>query len=67
MGANPRAFAIAIMLAASISVATPLEPACVLVYGAGKYRFVDFLKTGVPLTLVLLSLLFLLLPHWWPL
>jgi di/tricarboxylate transporter len=67
MGANPRSFAVAIMLSASFSVATPLEPACVLVYGPGKYRFADFVKPGLPLTLLLLVLLLLLLPDWWPL
>ena len=41
-----RIFAIAIMLAASISFIAPLEPACILVYGPGRYRFVDFVKVG---------------------
>ncbi|MGE4179379.1 MAG: SLC13 family permease [Limisphaerales bacterium] len=67
LGVNPRSFAVAIMLSASISVATPLEPACVLVYGPGKYRFADFVKPGLPLTLLLLVLLLHLLPDWWPL
>lgn len=67
LGANPRAFAVGIMLAASFSVATPLEPACVLVYGPGKYRFADFVKPGLPLTFLLLILMLYLLPEWWPL
>lgn len=67
LGASPRAFAVAIMLSASFSVATPLEPACVLVYGPGKYRFIDFVRPGLPLTLLLLVLMWILLPHWWPL
>jgi di/tricarboxylate transporter len=46
LGVDERTFAIAIMLAASISFIAPLEPACILVYGPGKYRFADFLKTG---------------------
>ena len=33
-----------IALAASCSVLTPLEPACLLVYGPGHYRFLDFPK-----------------------
>jgi di/tricarboxylate transporter len=64
---EPRAFALGIMLSASISVATPLEPASVLVYGPGKYRFMDFIKVGFPLTLLLLIILLVLLPRWWPL
>jgi di/tricarboxylate transporter len=63
---EPRAFALAIMLSASISVATPLEPACVLVYGPGKYRFRDFLKTGFPLSLILVAVVLWLVPKWWP-
>ncbi len=67
LGVDPRPFALGVMLSASISVATPLEPACVLVYGAGKYRFIDFLKAGFPLTLLLFVLLMWLLPRQWPL
>jgi di/tricarboxylate transporter len=32
---NPRAFAMAIAFAASCSFVTPLEPSCIMVYGAG--------------------------------
>jgi di/tricarboxylate transporter len=67
LGANPRSFAIAIMLAASISFITPFEPACILVYGPGKYKFVDFVKTGVLLTLILMVVVLLILPVFWPL
>ena len=38
------------MLAASVSLVTPFEPACILVYSPGKYRFWDFIKVGTPLT-----------------
>jgi di/tricarboxylate transporter len=64
---NERTFAIGIMLAASISFVAPLEPSCVLVYGPGKYRFRDFLKTGLPLTLLLATVVLLLIPVFWPL
>ena len=67
LGVNPRTFAIAIMLAASVSFVTPLEPSCVLVYGPGKYRFVDFVKTGIWLTLILIVVLFFAVPMFWPL
>ena len=49
MSADPRAFAIAIMLAASVSLVTPFEPACILVYTPGKYRFLDFIKLALRL------------------
>ncbi len=39
---NPRTFAMMIAVAASCSYLTPLEPACLMVYGPGRYRFRDF-------------------------
>lgn len=66
LGANERTFAIAIMLAASVSLITPFEPSCILVYGPGKYRFTDFVKTGSLLTVILAAVLLLLLPVFWP-
>jgi di/tricarboxylate transporter len=67
LGLNDRTFAIAVMLAASISLIAPLEPSCILVYGPGKYRFADFFKTGFLLTLILVSIVLVLLPVFWPL
>lgn len=67
LGASERTFAIAIMLAASVSFITPFEPSCILVYGPGKYRFADFVKVGVGLTAVLAITVLLLLPVFWPL
>ena len=50
---NPRSFAMMIALAASCSLLTPLEPACLLVYGPGHYRFLDYVKVGiVPVVLI---------------
>ncbi len=45
-GAEPAPFAVMIALAASTGFLTPLEPACVMVYGPGRYCFVDFVKVG---------------------
>jgi di/tricarboxylate transporter len=67
LGVNQRTFAIAIMLAASISFIAPFEPSCILVYGPGKYKFMDFVKTGVLLTLILTILVLRLIPVFWPL
>ncbi|MCP5534770.1 MAG: anion permease [Akkermansiaceae bacterium] len=67
LGADPRTFAIGVMLAASISFIAPLEPACLLVYGAGKYRTLDFIKIGGLLTLLLVVIVLLMLPLLWPL
>ncbi|MEO6004104.1 MAG: SLC13 family permease [Opitutus sp.] len=63
---NPRSFAVMIAVAASCSYLTPLEPACLMVYGPGRYRFVDFLRVGAPLTLLIFALAMLLVPRYWP-
>lgn len=67
LGADPRTFAIVVTLSASLSFITPLEPACLLVYGPGKYKFIDFVRAGLPLTAIALTLLLLLAPVFWPL
>lgn len=67
LGANERTFAIGIMLAASVSFITPFEPSCILVYGPGKYKFMDFVKVGLGLTAVLSIAVLILLPAFWPL
>ncbi|REJ79257.1 MAG: SLC13 family permease [Acidobacteria bacterium] len=66
LGLNPRTFAIGITYAASFSFMTPLEPACVLVYTPGGYRFTDFVKIGVALTIVVFVVAILLVPIFWP-
>jgi len=67
LGVNPRTFAMTITIAASCSFITPLEPASVLVYGPGRYRFVDFIRVGLPLTIVVFIISILLIPVFWPL
>jgi len=65
-GVNPRAYAMAVSIAASCSFLTPLEPACALVYNAGRYRLRDFLRAGIGLTLVVFILCMLVIPLLWP-
>lgn len=67
LGANPRAFAMMVAVAASCSYLTPLEPSCLMVYGPGKYQFLDFFKVGLPLTVLIYLLAILLVPVLWPL
>jgi di/tricarboxylate transporter len=66
LGLNPRTFIMAITYAASFSFITPLEPACVLVYTPGGYRFMDFVKIGTILTIVVFAISIVLVPKFWP-
>ncbi|MFH1446767.1 MAG: SLC13 family permease [Chloroflexota bacterium] len=67
LGYNPRTFAVMIAVGASCSYITPLEPACLMVYGPGNYRFMDFVKVGSLLTVIIFSLAILMVPLLWPL
>jgi di/tricarboxylate transporter len=67
LGLNPRTFAMMIAVAASCSYLTPLEPACLMVYGPGRYKFADFLKVGALLTVLIYLVAILLVPRIWPL
>lgn len=52
MGVDPRPFLVAVMIGASASFATPIGyQTNTLVYGAGNYRFADFLRIGVPMNI----------------
>jgi di/tricarboxylate transporter len=66
LGVSPLTFAIAIMLSASVSMLTPFEPSCILVYGPGKYKFFDFVKVGGLLTLILMGILVTIIPFFFP-
>ena len=68
LGLSPYAFMMAIAMAASASFMTPVShPANILVMGPGGYRFTDYLKIGGLLTLVVLVVLMVVLPIFWPL
>ncbi len=65
---SPQAAMMAIAMAASASFTSPIShPANVLVMGPGGYRFLDYLKLGVPLTLVVFVVVAVFLPWLWPL
>lgn len=67
LNASPRAFAVLIAIAASTSFATPLEPACAIVYGPGRYRFVDYMRVGGILTVCIMFTALVVIPIFWPL
>ena len=68
MGLQPHTAMMAIAIAASASFTSPIShPANILVMGPGGYRFIDYLKVGVPLTIVVFITVMVLLPILWPL
>jgi di/tricarboxylate transporter len=68
MGLEPYTAMMAIAMAASASFTSPIShPANILVMGPGGYRFIDYLKVGVPLTIVVFIAVMALLPILWPL
>jgi di/tricarboxylate transporter len=59
-------FAITIMVAASASFATPIGyQTNLMVYNAGGYRFTDFVRIGLPLTLLVGVVTVVLVPYIW--
>jgi di/tricarboxylate transporter len=60
-------FAVTLMVAASASFATPIGyQTNMMVWGPGEYRFVDFMKLGLPLTVVVGLVTLAVVPRVWP-
>ncbi len=67
-GLNAEPFVFAIMMAASASFATPLGyQTNLMVYGPGGYRFMDFVRVGLPMNLIVGAATLLILLVGWPL
>ncbi len=66
VGAAPRAFAVAVALAASASFLTPIAyQTNLMVYGPGGYRFSDYARLGLPLIVLFLLGIAIIVPRVW--
>lgn len=67
MGVSPYPFAMMVAMAASAAFMTPVSsPVNTLVLGPGNYRFSDFVKIGVPFTLIVMVVCVILIPLLFP-
>ena len=68
LGVSPLPFAMTVALAASAAFMTPISsPVNTLVLGPGQYRFGDFVRIGVPFTLLVMIVSVMLVPLIFPL
>ncbi|MDP8970250.1 MAG: anion permease, partial [Actinomycetota bacterium] len=68
VGTDPRPFAIAVALGASLSFLTPIGyQTNLMVYAIGGYRFSDYPKLGIWLNLVAIALSLVIIPRVWEL
>lgn len=67
LGINPEPFVMTVVIAASSAFLLPIgHQANIIIYGLGGYRFADFLKVGIWLTLLLLVVVVVVMPLIWP-
>ncbi len=67
LGISPYPLMMAVAVSASAAFLSPVgHSANILVMGPGGYRFADYTKVGIPLTLVVLVVVLLVLPIFWP-
>lgn len=60
-------FAVCVCIAASAGFATPFAyQTNLMVYGPGGYRFTDYCRIGIPLSLIFMIITVLLTPFFWP-
>ncbi len=68
LGYDPRPFIVAVMFAGSASFATPIGyQTNTYVYQAGGYRFVDFVRIGLQMNILMWLTSTLVIPWFWPL
>ncbi len=65
---NPTTMLVAVAVSANMALATPVaSPTNALVMTAGGYKFIDFVKIGVPLQLIMMIVMMVIIPLFFPL
>lgn len=67
LGQSPSAFVMVVAIAASAAFMTPFSPVNTMVVALGNYRFSDFLKVGLPMTIMTMLITTFLVPVLFPL
>jgi di/tricarboxylate transporter len=67
VGADPRGFVMAVAVASCCAFASPVTyQTHLIVYGPGGYRFMDFVRVGLPLDLICGAIAITAIPWIWP-
>jgi len=68
LGVSPEPFVLAVLFGVNLAFCTPMADNCnLLVLNACGYRFMDFVRVGVPLTLIMWIAITIVLPLFFPL
>jgi len=66
--ASPQALLLTVAMGAATPFLSPISHAAnLLVMGPGGYRFIDYTKVGLPLTVLIMFISILAIPYFWPL
>jgi di/tricarboxylate transporter len=66
VGVDPRPFVVVVAIACTCCFASPVAyQTHLIVYGAGGYRFNDFVRVGLPLNALCLAVAMVAIPHFW--
>jgi di/tricarboxylate transporter len=67
LGISPYPLLMTVAVSASAAFLSPVgHPANILIMGPGGYRYKDYVKVGLPLTLLILAVILFVLPVFWP-
>jgi len=67
LGVDPRPFVVAVMMAGSAAFATPFGyQTNAVVYQLGRYRYLDFVRVGLPLNLITWAAAMWAIPRFFP-